>query len=317
MSHAPLRAGPTADRPPDRPPDRPDNLTGALFMIAAMAAFAVEDALFKSVASSFPPGRATVLFGLTGLLIFVLWSLVAREPVLVREMVRPRLLVRSGFEIGGRLFFALALAFAPLATTSAILQATPLVVIAGASLLTGTRVSPSRWAAVGLGFAGVLLVIRPTPAEFDATALFAVAGTVGFAGRDLATRMSPPTVTARQLGILGFLVVTAAGAILSLWDHAPLRWPTGPEALRLGLAGMVGVLAYQSLTRAMRTGDVAVVTPFRYTRLIFALAFAVVLFGETLDGWSLAGMALIVGTGVFALLPGRGNAPVERRRARR
>lgn len=294
-----------APQPRDPQADRPDNLKGALYMVAAMAAFAVEDALFKSVAASFPPGRATLLFGLTGLAILALWSVAVREPVFVREMVRPRLLVRSGVEIGGRLFFALALAFAPLATTSAILQATPLVVIAGASVLMGTRVAASRWLAVGLGFVGVLLVIRPTPAEFDATALFAVAATFGFAGRDLATRMSPPTVTGRQLGILGFAVVTAAGAILMPWDQGALRWPTGSEALRLGLTGVFGVLAYQSLTQAMRTGEVAVVTPFRYTRLIFALVFAVALFGERLDGWTVAGMVLIVATGVFALLPGR------------
>ena len=287
------------------------NLRGTLFMIAAMAAFAVEDALFKSVTVSLSPGQGTLLFGLTGLAIFSAWSVAAGERVLVREMVRPRLLVRSSFEIGGRLFFALALAYAPLATTSAILQATPLVVIAGAALLLGTRVRPSRWLAVSLGFVGVLMVIRPTPAQFDATALFAVAATIGFAGRDLATRMSPPAVTARQLGVLGFLVVTVAGAILMAWDQGPVRWPTGSEALRLGLTGVFGVAAYQALTQAMRTGEVAVVTPFRYSRLLFALVFAVLLFGETLDGWTIAGMLLIVGTGVFALLPGRGNSSVE------
>lgn len=280
-----------------------DNLTGALYMIAAMAAFAVEDALFKSVAVSFPPGQGTLLFGFSGLAIFATWSALAGERVLVRDMVRPRLLVRSGFEIAGRLFFALALAYAPLATTSAILQATPLVVIASAAMLFGTRVPPSRWLAVGLGFVGVLMVIRPVPAAFDATALFAVAATLGFAGRDLATRASPPTVSARQLGTLGFIVVTAAGAVLTLWDAAALQWPSPSEAARLALTGAVGVLAYQSLTHAMRTGEVAVVTPFRYSRLLFALVFAVVLFGERLDGWTVAGMVLIVATGLFALMP--------------
>ena len=287
-----------------------DNVRGALYMIASMAGFAVEDALFKSVTLTLPPGLATLLFGLSGLAIFTAWSVLAREPVLVREMLRPRLLTRSGFEIMGRLFFALALAYAPLATTSAILQATPLVVIAGASLLLGTRVAASRWLAVSLGFVGVLFVIRPIPAEFNWAALFAVAATIGFAGRDLATRMSPPAVTARQLGILGFLVVIAAGAILTPLDPGLLRLPTGSEALRLGLTGLVGTFAYQALTWAMRTGEVAVVTPFRYARLLFALGFAVLLFGETLDGWTIAGMVLIVGTGIFALLP------VANRRAR-
>ena len=62
----------------------------------------------------------------------------------------------------------------------------------------------------------------------------------------------------------------------------------------------------------MRTGEVAVVTPFRYSRLLFALVFAVAWFGERLDAWTIVGMVLIVVTGVFALLPGRGNSPVER-----
>lgn len=293
------------------------NLRGTLFMLLVMAAFAVEDALFKSVTVALPPGQSTLMFGLTGLLIFAAWSRLAGEPVLVREMMRPRLLARSGFEIAGRLFFALALAYAPLATTSAILQATPLVVIAGAAVLLGTRVRPSRWLAVSLGFVGVLMVIRPTPSDFDATALFAAAATIGFAGRDIATRMSPPAVTARQLGVLGFLVVTLAGAILMLWDQTPLRVPTAFEAVRPAATGAVGVLAFQALTQAMRTGEVAVVTPLRYTRLIFALAFAVLVFGERLDGWTIAGMVLIVATGLFALLPGRGNSSVERPRPAR
>lgn len=275
-------------------------------MIAAMAAFAIEDALFKSVTMTLSPGLSTFLFGLTGLVIFTAWSALTGAHAFVVEMLRARLLVRSGFEIAGRLFFALALAYAPLATTAAILQATPLVVIAGASLLLGARVQGARWLAVGLGFVGVLMVIRPSPTAFDATALFAVAATIGFAGRDLATRMSPPSVSARQLGVLGFLVVTLAGALLMVWDGAPSRWPNPSEALRLGLTGLVGALAYQALTQAMRTGEVVVVTPFRYTRLIFALLFAVLVFGERLDGWTIAGMVLIVTTGVFALLPRAG-----------
>jgi len=294
-------------RSADRSAGLSANLRGTLLMIAAMAAFAVEDALFKSVTRTLPPGQSTLMFGLTGLVIFAAWARLSGEPAFLAEMLRPRLLGRSAFEIAGRLFFALALAYAPLATTSAILQATPLVVIAGAALLLGARVPAGRWLAVGLGFVGVVMVIRPSPAAFDATALFAVAATIGFAGRDLATRMSPPAVSARQLGVLGFLVVTAAGIILMVWEAAPLRWPLPSEALRLGLTGLVGVLAYQALTQAMRTGEVAVVTPFRYSRLLFALLFAVLVFGERLDGWTIAGMVLIVATGLFALLP-RGRA---------
>jgi len=277
------------------------NLRGAAFMVASMTGFAIEDALFKSLTATLPPGYVLTLFGLSGLVVFALASAFAREPVLSAEMRRPRLLLRSGFEIAGRLFFALALAFVPLATTSAILQATPLVVIAGAALVLGERVGARRWAAVAAGFAGVLLILRPVPGDFSPTALFAVAATLGFAGRDLATRMSPTTVSARQLGTLGFIVVTCAGLVLLGWDDAPPRWLDAGEAWRVALTGLVGAGAYGALTLAMRTGEVSAVTPFRYARLLVALVFALVVFGERPDGLTLLGAGIIVLSGLIVL----------------
>ncbi len=276
-------------------------LRGAALMVVAMAAFSAEDALFKSVTQTLQPGQSLLLFGLAGLAVFVTASAFAREPLFTRRFLGPRLLTRSAFEISGRLFFALALAFTPLATTSAILQATPLVVIAGAALILREHVGPARWLAVAAGFAGVLLILRPVPGDFEATALFAVAATLGFAGRDLATRMSPPEVSARQLGTLGFLVVTAAGVLLMAFDAAPPRLPTASEALRLALTGIVGAGAYHALTGAMRSGAIAVVAPFRYARILIALAIAMAVFGERPDVWTLTGAAIIVGSGFYAL----------------
>ncbi len=102
-----------------------------------------------------------------------------------------------------------------MSTTSAILQATPLVVVAGAALLFGERVSPARWAAVGAGFLGVLLILKPGMEGFSALSLLAVAGTLGFAFRDLATRAAPRGLSNRQLGVLGFAMLSVAGAALT------------------------------------------------------------------------------------------------------
>ena len=271
-------------------------------MVLAMTLFAVEDSLFKSVAPALPPGEATAIFGLSGLLIYAVLTWRAGEPVFHPDMIRPRLLLRTGFEIMGRLFFALALAWTPLSVTSSILQAAPLVVTAGAALLLGERVGPRRWIAMTVGFAGVLLILRPTPEAFRVDALLAVAGMVGFAMRDLFTRAAPPAVSSRQLGILGFAVVTVAGLLLLPLDPAPPRLPLPAEWGRLLLTGVVGVAAYTALTRAMRSGDVSVVAPFRYSRLLVALVFAFVFFGERPDLWTLAGGALIVASGVYTLL---------------
>ncbi|MCA0846810.1 DMT family transporter [Salipiger thiooxidans] len=278
------------------------NALGALFMVIAMTLFAVEDSLFKSVTPALPPGVATLIFGLTGTTLYVLMTLRAGEPVLHPAILRPSLMIRTFFEIVGRLFFALSLAYTPLSVTSSILQAAPLVVTAGAALLLNETVGPRRWIAMAIGFVGVLMILRPTPDAFRPDALLAVAGMIGFAMRDLYTRASPPAVSTNQLGVLGFAVIVTAGLLMLPFDPAPPRLPDAGELWRLLLTGVVGVTAYAALTRAMRSGEVSVVAPFRYSRLLVALLFAFLFFGERPDLWTLAGGALIVTSGLYTLI---------------
>lgn len=284
------------------------NLAGAGFMVLSMVGFAMEDALFKAATASASAGIATLIFGAGG---FVLFALVARragEPLWSPAFLAPSMLWRTGFEITGRLFFALALAYAPLSTTSAILQAAPLVVTLGAALVLKEHVGPARWIAMAVGFAGVLLILRPGQ-DADPALAFAVLGMIGFAGRDLATRASPPALSARQLGLPGFAVIAVAGLIITLFEPRA----SAPNLVALGcLAGTItiGVLAYMSLTSAMRTGEVSVVAPFRYSRLLVALLIAYLLFGERPDATMYLGAFLIVSSGVVTLL--RSNrAPIR------
>ena len=282
-----------------------DNLRGSLFMVLAMLGFAIEDVFFKSAtATGVSAGVGTMIFGFFGTMSFVLYALWAHEPVIRRAYVEGPLLIRSGFEIIGRLFFALSLAFVPLSTTSAILQAAPLVVTLGAVLVLKEPVGLRRWIAMLVGFGGVLLILRPTPSGFDATVIFAVLGMIGFAGRDLMTRASPPEVSATQLGILGFLMVFIAGVVITVFESAPLAAPSGQAFAKLMGTVLAGLVGYSALTKAMRTGDVSVVAPFRYSRLLIALVFAFFLFGERPDALTLIGAALIVGSGTYTLIRG-------------
>ncbi len=216
-------------------------------MVLAMLGFAVEDAFFKNAtATGVSPGVGTIIFGAFGTLAFVAYAIWIKEPVFRRAYVERPLLIRSAFEILGRLFFALSLAFVPLSTTSAILQAAPLVVTLGAALVLKEPVGLRRWLAMSVGFLGVLLILRPTPDGFDATVIFAVLGMIGFAGRDLMTRASPPEVSATQLGVLGFLMVFIAGVVITAFESAPLASPSPPALAMLlgtGLAGLVGYSA--------------------------------------------------------------------------
>ena len=273
-------------------------------MVLAMLGFAVEDAFFKSATGSggVSAGVGTIFFGLFGTLACVGYAFVKGDPIWSRAYVQGPLLIRSGFEIIGRLFFALSLAYASLAATSAILQAAPLVVTLGAVFVLKEQVGVRRWVAMTIGFFGVLLILRPTPSGFDATVIFAVLGMIGFAGRDLMTRASPPDVSTSQLGILGFLMVLIAGFIITLFETDPATVPSVAASLKLAGTVLAGLVGYTALTLAMRTGEVSVVAPFRYSRLLIALVFAYFIFGERPDLLTLMGAALIVGSGIYTLI---------------
>jgi len=270
-------------------------------MMASMAGFAIEDAFLKTAAGSVPLGQILLTEGLAGMAVFALLALRRGEAPLPRTVLTRTMAIRSAFEITGRLFYALAIALTPLSSTSAILQATPLIVVPAAAVLFGERVGAFRWALTGIGFLAVLAIIRPGGEAFTPLSLLAVVGMLGFAGRDLATRAAPLGLSNAQLGTAGFGVLAMAGVVLSFWTGFK---PIATPGLILG-AIVFGVAGYGALTTAMRTGEVAAVTPFRYSRLVFALILSVLAFGEHPDAMTLAGSAVIVACGI-ALLTRRG-----------
>ena len=283
---------------------RAANLRGSLLMVAAMAGFAVEDMFLKSAARLMPVGEVITLFGLGGMVIFAVLTMARGEVVFPRALLSRPMLVRSGFEVTGRLFYALAITLTPLSVASAILQATPLVVVAGAAVIFGEVVGWRRWAAIVAGFCGVLLIIRPGLDGFDALSFLTVIGLIGFAGRDLATRAAPPALSNMQLGVAGFAMLTIAGIVILL-VNGDFAAPSGAGLIRVAAATVVGVGAYTALTAAMRTGEVSAVTPFRYTRLVFALILGMVVFDEAPDTITLIGSAIVVASGIYVLTQNR------------
>ena len=276
-------------------------------MVASMAGFAVEDMFLKSAAREMPLGQIMLIMGLLGVATFAVLARVKGQPAFPAALFSRGMAVRSGFEVMGRVFYALAIALTPLSTASAILQATPLLVVAAASILFGEKVSLARWAAILAGFCGVLLIVRPGQDGFSALSLLAVAGMIGFAGRDLATRAAPPALSNAQLGVAGFAMLGLSGSLI-LGTTGGAVVPDGWGLWLLAGTSVFGILGYHALTYAMRTGDVSVVTPFRYTRLVFALILGVAIFHERPDALTLLGSAVIVAAGVFALLQNRKTA---------
>lgn len=280
-----------------------DNLRGSLFMVLAMACFSVEDAFIKAAAKSVPLGQVIFLFGIFGTALFILLTLRRGEKVFHPAILSRPIFIRSICEIVGRLFFSISLVLIPLSSLSAILQATPLIVVMGAAIFFGEKVGWRRWTAILIGLIGVLMIIRPGLDGFQAASLFAVVGTLGFAGRDLATRAAPRVLSNMQLGVYGFFILIPTGLIILFFgESTDLVWPSTIASLQILGVITFGFTAYYSLTIAMRTGEVSVITPFRYTRLIFALIIGITIFGERPDALTILGSTIVIAGGIYTLL---------------
>lgn len=276
-----------------------ENLRGSLLMTAAMLGFAIEDMFIKQLTATVPLGMVLILLGTGGAIIFATLALLRGAKLISRDLLARSVLIRNTGELIGTVGFVTAIALTPLSSASAILQATPLVVTLGAALFLKEQVGWRRWSAILVGFAGVLLIIRPGFDAFEPFSLFALLGVFGLAVRDLATRTVPRAITSLQLSAYAFAITVPAGFGILAFTGDSLRMLQGLEWLMIGAALSVAVLAYSAIVAAMRMGDVSVITPFRYSRLVFALIFGVVFFNEEPDFATLAGSALIVASGIY------------------
>lgn len=270
-------------------------------MITSMAFFAVEDTLIKFVTSTIPIGQILIMFGLGGALIFFLVAHFKNEKIMLRDMLLLPMYIRALFEIIGRLFYVLAISLIPLSTATVIIQATPIVVVAGAAIIFGEKVGWRRWTAILLGLFGVIVIIQPTAENFSFLTVLALIGMIGFAGRDLASRAAPENLSVFILGLHGFIALAFSGLIYTIWDDANfVTIDIDTMGFMVG-AVVFGVAAYSCLMKAMRTGEVSAVTPFRYTRLIFGVSLGIFFFNESLNYSTVLGTILIVISGLFIL----------------
>ena len=277
-----------------------DNLVGIMLMIGSMAMFAVEDAFIKKLSGSMGTGQILIFLGVGGFAVFALIAKRQGKQVFSRDLLLRPVLLRNFGEIMGTSGYVLAVVLTPLSSASAILQATPLAVALGAALFLKQAVGWRRWVAIGAGFVGVLIVIRPGLEGFQPASLFAVQGVIGLSIRDLATRVIPNQVSSMVLSAFGFGVVIPAGLAM-MFLEGPAVMPNGAQAALIAGALIVGPVGYYMIVAAMRVGEVAVVTPYRYIRLVFAMMIGGLVFGEVLDFYTLLGASIIIGSGLFTI----------------
>jgi drug/metabolite transporter (DMT)-like permease len=277
-----------------------DNLRGILLMCASMAAFTINDTFMKSVTLTLPLYQTIALRGMIAVAGLGLLVLVTRAYRFRMNGRDARLiLLRSLADVAATVTFLTALLHMPLANLSAILQALPLLITLGAALVYGDRIGWRRMTAILVGLVGVLIIIRPGTEGFDRWALLGVASVLCVVVRDLSVRPLQGQVPS-ALVALG----AAVGVTLMGWVGAGVQGMqpmTGPEAGKVLGAGLFLIVGYLTSVMAMRSGDIGMVAPFRYTSLLWAIVLGLVVFGDLPDGWTLFGAAIVIGAGLFTL----------------
>ena len=279
-----------------------DNLRGAVLMTVAMFLFALEDMFIKLMAGAMPTWQIVLSLGLGGTAIYAVLILLRGQSLFTRRYLSFPVFMRCLGELIGTTGFVTALAYTPISSASAILQATPLAVTLAAAIFMREPVGWRRWSAIIIGFLGVLLVVRPGMEGFNALSLFAVIGVIGLALRDISTRGVHGLVSTYQLSFLAFLTLIPTSLMLGLVTrHTPVVPDMTLWVLIIGSI-MFAALSYYAIVAAMRIGEVSFVTPFRYSRMLFALLVGFFVFGERPDAMMLLGAAIIVASGIYTVL---------------
>ncbi|WP_162707062.1 DMT family transporter [Phyllobacterium sophorae] len=276
------------------------NLRGSLYMAIGMASFTFNDATVKFVAEHMNMGQVMLVRGsiATILIIALAWHNGMLIPL--RQALHRMTVLRVIGEVVGTVSFLVALVHVPLALTSAILQALPLVVTMGAAMFFGEPVGWRRWVAIAVGFTGVLIIVRPGN-DGVSPYIFLVVITVIFAAlRDLATRKVPKAIPVLMISALTSVGVSLAGVAMigPLGGWTPM---TLTNTLLLTLAACCVIVAYHFIILAMREGEISFVAPFRYTSLIWAIVLGFLFFGDLPDLPMIIGSIIVIGSGLYTL----------------
>ena len=293
----------------------PENqaLRAGLFMVLAMGSFVSNDTLIKLVGASLPVGEIIMVRGFMAFLVIA--AICLRQGVIIgiSHLTAPVVIARNCLDLISTIAFVTALMHMQIANLTAVMQAVPLAVAVLSMVFLREHVGLRRMTAIILGFIGVVMIVKPSIASFNIYEALALIIVFGVALRDIVTKRIPariPTFVI-ALGNAGF--VTVGGAVLCLMQG--FQWPELWQFGLLALAAVFLASGYLFMVATLRLGDLSGTAPFRYSIMVFAIVSGIAVFGEFPDRISILGMALIVGTGLYAAhreakLSGNARKPV-------
>lgn len=280
------------------PSDPTFSTKGVACMVGGGFLLTLSDAVLKWLTAGYPVGEVIFLrsiFVFPPIMLFV-WKSGGIAVLGIRSLRAQGL--RALAAVGSTFFFVTGLSLMPLADIIAITFAGPLFITALAPPFLGEKVGWRRWTAVVVGLTGVLLITRPGPATLHWGAVVALAATFSGVVRDLVTRRI--TVTESTPAIL---CVTTVAVTLGGLATLPFGWtmPTAMDIGRWALAGCLFAGAHYLVIEAFRLAEAALVAPFKYFNLIWAVLFGFLIWGNLPDRWVLSGAVLVIASGLYIL----------------
>ena len=267
-------------------------------MMMSMACFAVEDTFIKLLSARLPATQILFSIGFGGALITLVLAIVLNVNLADKILLNKHVISRTIADLFGALSFTSAMVLIPMSLLASILQATPLFVTLGAAILLGEKVGWRRWSAIFIGFLGVIIILQPGYGSFQLASLLGLAAVLCLALRDVVTRDMATEIPTLTVTFYACLAMGSAGFIAYPFFGPPIM-PTTYEAVMLICAAIIGLTGYFLLVLATRKGDVSVIAPFRYSRLLFSLGLASLILGEKLTLPILLGGLLVVSSGIY------------------
>ena len=267
-------------------------------MITGMGCLTLADLLIKIASQTLPLGQVMIVFGAGSITVFLGLMRIKGESVRLSPFTNPAVLLRNIGDLIAINGMCLALVFVPISTIGAVIQTVPLMVTAAAALFLRERVGTRRWLAIVVGFLGTLFVIQPGAGAFDITTTLVLIAAVGMALRDVSTKLVRENFSTLLLSSYTSVLFIISGGVLLIISGGAIVPDIGMIAI---LAAMIisGSLGFFFTTKAVRLGDVSVVIPFRYTRLLFSVAAGILILGEQINAMMLFGSALTILSGLY------------------
>lgn len=291
-------------------------LTGIMFCLVGSAVLSINDVAIKSLSETYALHQVILVRALIGLALLAL--IMGASGADFRQLVTRRpggQVLRVGFVMVSNVTYFLGLAALPLAEAVALAFISPLLVTMLSVLVLGEQVGPRRWAAVGVGLVGVVVMLRPGGEVFQPAALLVLISAFCYALTHMMTRRMRETESTFALNFyvqIGFVIVSGA---MGLWagdghlagsGDASVAflfrdwiWPPvgdWPAFLATGVSVAVGGMM---LAQAYRTNEAALIAPFEYVAMPLAIVWGVAVFGTWPDTLSWVGIGLICGSGLY------------------